>query len=113
VVNDHIRTIAAGLNAVVEGRDMTTVVFPDAEFRFYLDASVKERARRRFEQGVSKLDIEEIERSIAERDALDKNKEEGSLKIAPGAIYLDTSYLTLRQVYDTLVEKIHEKENEA
>jgi small subunit ribosomal protein S1 len=89
------------------------VVFPDADFRFYLDASVKERARRRFEQGVSKLGIEEIERSIAERDALDKNKEEGSLKIAPGSIYLDTSYLTLRQVYDTLVEKMNEKENEA
>jgi small subunit ribosomal protein S1 len=110
VVNDHIRKIAAGLNAVVEGRDMTTVVFPDAEYRFYLDASVKERARRRFEQGVSGLSLEEIEQSIAERDALDKSKEEGSLKIAPGAVYLDTSYLTLSQVYDKLIEKIHEKD---
>ncbi|MDR2048951.1 MAG: 30S ribosomal protein S1, partial [Treponema sp.] len=110
VVNDHIRKIAAGLNAVVEGRDMTTVVFPDAEFRFYLDASVAERAKRRFNHGVSGLNLEEIEQSIAERDALDKNKEEGSLKIAPGAVYLDTSYLTLSQVCDKLVEKMHEKD---
>ncbi|MDR0403169.1 MAG: 30S ribosomal protein S1 [Treponema sp.] len=113
VVNDHIRKIAAGLNAVVEGRDMTTVVFPDAEFLFYLDASAAERAKRRFEQGVSGLSLEEIERSIAERDALDKNKEEGSLIIAPGAVYLDTSYLTLPQVYDKLIEKIYEKDKQS
>jgi small subunit ribosomal protein S1 len=110
VVNGHIRKIAAGLNAVVEGRDMTTVVFPRAEFRCYLDASASERAKRRFEQGVSGLSLAEIERSITERDALDRNKEEGSLMIAPGAVYLDTSYLTLNQVYDILVKKIYEKD---
>jgi cytidylate kinase len=109
VVNGHIRKIASNLDAVVEGRDMTTVVFPGAEFRFYLDASVKERAKRRFDQGVSGLSLEEIERSIEERDAVDRNKEEGSLKIAPGVTYLDTSYLTLTQVYDKLVEKIQEE----
>jgi small subunit ribosomal protein S1 len=110
VINDHIRKIASGLNAVVEGRDMTTVVFPHAEFRLYLDASAAERARRRFEQGVSSLSLAEIECSIAERDELDRNKEEGSLTIAPGVIYLDTSRLTLRQVYDIVLKKIYEKD---
>ena len=110
VINDHVRKIASGLNAVVEGRDMTTVVFPNAEFRLYLDASAAERARRRFGQGVSSLSLAEIERSITERDELDRNKEEGSLAIAPGAVYLDTSHLTLRQVYDTVLEKIYEKD---
>jgi small subunit ribosomal protein S1 len=110
VVNDQVKKIASGLNAVVEGRDMTTVVFPSAEFRLYLDASVEERARRRFNQRVSSLSLAGIERSIAERDALDKNKEEGSLAVDPGAVYLDTSHLTLRQVYDTVLEKIHEKD---
>jgi cytidylate kinase len=110
VVNEHIRRIAAGCNAVVEGRDMTTVVFPDAEFQFYLDASVKERAKRRFAQGVSKLSLEEIEKSIAERDALDKNKEEGSLAVAPRALVIDTSGLTLNQVYGILIERINQKE---
>jgi cytidylate kinase len=107
VVNDHVRNLAAGLNVVVEGRDMTTVVFPGAEYRFYLDASIRERARRRFDQGLSALTLEEIEKTIAERDSLDRNKEEGSLVVGEGVIYLDTSDLTLMQVYDKLVEIIH------
>jgi small subunit ribosomal protein S1 len=106
VINDHIRRIAANVNAVVEGRDMTTVVFPRAEYRFYLDASSESRASRRFNQGVSRLTEEEIRKSILERDEIDKHKEEGSLMIAPGVVYMDTSDLTIVQVYDKLVEKI-------
>ena len=109
VVNDHVRKIAAGLNAVVEGRDMTTVVFPAAEYRFYLDASIKERARRRHAQGVSRLSLEEIEAAIARRDTIDRNKEEGSLMVGEGVDYLDTSHLTLTQVYDIIVEKLTRK----
>jgi cytidylate kinase len=107
VVNDHVRKIAQGLNAVVEGRDMTTVVFPHAEYRFFLDASIKERARRRHEQGISRLSFEEIENSIAERDTIDRNKIEGSLHLGSGVEYVDTSDLTLQQVYDTLIDRIH------
>ena len=106
VVNDHVRKIAGGLNAVVEGRDITTVVFPHAEYRFYLDASIGERAKRRFLQGTSALSLEEIEKSIAERDSMDRNKEEGSLLIGDGVIYLDTSVLTLNEVYDTLLSRL-------
>ncbi|MDR1278921.1 MAG: 30S ribosomal protein S1 [Treponema sp.] len=106
VINEHIRRLAGTLNIVVEGRDMTTVVFPQAEYRFFLDAGVEARARRRFEQGVSRLSLEEIRGAIAERDEIDKNKPEGSLKIAPGVEYLDTSGLTINQVYDKLIEKI-------
>jgi cytidylate kinase len=106
VVNDLIRKISEGLDIVVEGRDMTTVVFPLAEYRFFLDASVDARARRRYGQGVSKLGMEEIKRTLMERDEIDKNKAEGSLKIAPGVLYFDTSDLTINQVYDKLIEKI-------
>jgi len=106
VVNDLVKKIAAGLHAVVEGRDMTTVVFPHADFRFYLDASIKERAKRRYEQGVTSLSLEEIEKSIAERDSIDRNKPEGRLYVGEGVIYLDTSLLTLNQVYDTLLYRI-------
>ncbi|HOJ98209.1 MAG TPA: (d)CMP kinase [Termitinemataceae bacterium] len=105
-INALIRRIAEGKQVVVEGRDMTTVVFPDAEYRFYLDASPKARARRRYEQGVSQLSLEEIEQRIRERDEIDKNKAEGSLKIGEGVIYLDTSDLTIEQVYARLIEKI-------
>jgi small subunit ribosomal protein S1 len=106
VVNDLIRRIARGNNVVVEGRDMTTVAFPGAEYRFYLDASARERAKRRHAQGVSQLDLEEIQKTIEERDKIDKNKEEGSLKIAPGVVYLNTTDLTISQVCEKLIEKI-------
>jgi small subunit ribosomal protein S1 len=109
VVNDLIRKIASNRSVVVEGRDMTTVVFPNAEWRFYLDASADSRAQRRFQQGVSRLSMEEIKRSILERDEIDRRKEEGSLVIAPGVDYLDTSDLTIEEVYDKLVEKIKSK----
>jgi cytidylate kinase len=107
VVNDIIRKIARNLDIIVEGRDMTTVVFPDAEYRFYLDAPVEERARRRFEQGVSNLSLKEIKEAIAKRDEIDRNKQEGSLKIADGVKVFDTSLLTIEQTYDTLVEHIN------
>jgi len=106
IVNDLIRTLAQGRNIVVEGRDMTTVVFPDTPYRFYLDASADSRAKRRFDQGVSNLSLEEIKAAILQRDNIDMNKEEGSLKIAQGVQYLDTSDLTIFQVYDKLKDRI-------
>jgi len=106
IVNDLIHKLAEGQNAVVEGRDMTTVVFPDAKHRFYLDASADSRAKRRFDQGVSNLSLLEIKNAILQRDEIDKNKVEGSLKIAEGVQYLDTSDLTIVQVYEKLIESI-------
>ena len=106
IVNDLIRGLSQGRNIVVEGRDMTTVVFPDSKYRFYLDASPDSRAKRRFEQGVSKLTLPEIKNAILQRDEIDKNKAEGSLKIAEGVNYLDTSDLTIIQVYEKLIDVI-------
>jgi len=106
IVNDLVRKIAGTRNAVVEGRDMTTVVFPDAEYRFYLDASAEARALRRYNQGVSSLSIDEIREAILKRDEIDKNKLEGSLILAPGVEYIDTSGLTVNQVYDKLLMKL-------
>jgi cytidylate kinase len=105
IVNSMVKSIAEQRDVVVEGRDMTTVVFPEAEARFYLDASAESRAERRFGQQVSSLSVDEIRQSIEARDELDRNKPEGSLKLADGVTYLDTSYLTINQVYDRL-EKI-------
>jgi cytidylate kinase len=106
IVNDIIRKIAERIDIIVEGRDMTSVVFPDAEHRFYLDASIEERARRRFEQGTSNLSLEKIKEAIIKRDEIDKNKRQGGLKIAAGAQFFDTSLLTIEQTYDKLIEKI-------
>ena len=105
IVNDFIRILAKGRNIVVEGRDMTTVVFPDTPHRFYLDASADSRAKRRFDQGVSNLSLEEIKTAILQRDEIDSNKVEGSLKIAEGVQYFDTSDLTIFEVYERLIER--------
>jgi small subunit ribosomal protein S1 len=107
IVNEKIREVARATGVVCEGRDMTTVVFPDAEGKFFLDASVAARAKRRFDQGTSSLSLAEIESSIAARDEVDRNKKEGSLKIAPDACYIDTSDLTIDSVCDMIISKIH------
>ena len=106
VVNEKIRHITQSLSIVCEGRDMTTVVFPEAEHKFYLDASIDVQAERRFKQGVSNLSLEEIKESIRKRDEIDKNKAEGALKIASDAVYIDSSYLTIEQVCEIIINKI-------
>lgn len=109
LVNDRMRTIVKSLSVICEGRDMTTVVFPDAEFKFYLDASIDVQAKRRFDQGVSNLSLEEIKASILKRDEMDRNKSEGSLKKSPDAIYIDTSDLTINDVCEIIENKIKSK----
>lgn len=106
LVNDIMREITKSLSIVCEGRDMTTVVFPMAEHKIYLDASAEVRAKRRFDQGVSDMTLEQIKESIEKRDEMDKNKKEGSLKIAPDALYIDTSNLTIDNVCAIILKQI-------
>jgi len=106
IVNEVVRRLAQGKDAVVEGRDMTTVVFPDAELKFFIDASTEERARRRFAQASSSMSYERILENIKMRDAIDRNKKIGALKIARDALYLDTSDLTIEAVYEKVYSKI-------
>lgn len=101
---------AAGKGAVLEGRDIGTVVFPDAYKKFYLDASIEERARRRhkelFESGV-KADLARIEKDIRIRDEKDKTRKVGTLKKAAGAIFIDTTDLTIPKVLEKVLAYIH------
>jgi len=106
LVNDLMREITKSLSIVCEGRDMTTVVFPNAEYKVYLDASAEVRAQRRFDQGVSDMTYEEIKESIIKRDEIDKNKKEGALKIAEDALYVDTSNLTIENVCEIILKQI-------
>jgi cytidylate kinase len=94
------------ISIVCEGRDMTTVVFPDADYKFYLDASIDVQAQRRFDQGVSGLSLEALKKSIRTRDELDKQKPEGALQVAPDAHYIDTSHLTIDKVCAIIMSKI-------
>ncbi len=108
IINKKLRETGTRMDLVAEGRDMTTVVFPQAEVKVFLDASAQVRAERRFNQGVSSLSFKEILEGIEKRDKIDRNKEEGSLKIAEDAIYIDTSSLTLQQVCEKVSGKIRE-----
>lgn len=105
-VNEQVREIAKGMNIVTEGRDTTTVIFPDAEYKFYFDASAEIRARRRKEQQPDGPSYEEILESIIQRDENDRNKAVGALKIADNAIYIDTTDLTIKQVCDKVKKVI-------
>ncbi len=107
-INQKIAHLCADLDVVCEGRDMTTVVFPHAEVKIYLDATAEARSMRRFNQGYSEMSLDEITKSIQNRDEIDKNKAVGALKIAPDALYIDSSNMTLLDVYQRIIDKMEE-----
>lgn len=109
IVNRSLKNIAQHRDVVVEGRDIGTVVFPDAEVKIFLDGDIEIRTQRRFEQGISSLSREKIKKTIQSRDHSDKNKPVGSLKKAVGALYIDTSYLTIDQVCERVLFEIRKK----
>ena len=97
---------------VMEGRDIGTYVFPNADVKIYLDASIEARAKRRFDENVLKginMTYEEVINNIASRDKSDSEREVGALKIATDAIIIDTSNLTLEEVKQKIEEIIKEK----
>jgi len=103
------RKIAKAGSFVVEGRDITTVVFPNAEFKFYLDADPSTRAERRFnelkEKGIN-IDFEEMEKDLNKRDDADKKREVGALTLSKDATYIDTSKMSIGQVISAMLTYI-------
>ena len=102
---DLQRNMASDDDIIMEGRDITTVVFPDAEYKIYLDANVDERVDRRYLQNKEKgieSSKEEIKKSIIDRDYNDMHKVVGSLKRIPEQIYIDTSNMTIDEVVDEI-----------
>jgi len=100
--------------AILEGRDIGTVVFPDAGRKFYLDASVAERAQRRFKELKEKgmeINLKQIEKDIKIRDRKDKTRPVGALKKAKDAILVDTTKLTIQQVVDKVLLHCHCEES--
>ncbi|WP_311482128.1 (d)CMP kinase [uncultured Anaerococcus sp.] len=99
---DLQRKIAENTSFILDGRDIGSVVFPNAKYKFYLTASALTRAKRRYDQGESEMTVEEIEKSIIKRDNYDSNRKVSPLKVAEGAIIVDSSDLNIKQT----VEKI-------
>ena len=111
VMREKQREMANKGSIVMEGRDITTEVFPDADYKFYLDASVEERARRRQlqneEKGI-KSTYEEVKAAIEERDYDDMHRPVGSLTRTDEQIYIDSSDMQIEEVIDKILSIVGE-----
>ena len=112
------RKMASKHSVIMDGRDIGTYVLPDADVKIFQIASVETRAVRRYDENISKgipCTLEEIENDVRKRDYIDSHRDFAPLKCAPDAITLDTSFMTVQEVVDAIIDiinrKIKEKEN--
>lgn len=106
------QTLAKENDVVMDGRDIGTVVLPNAQAKIYLTASVEERARRRFEEYKNKgmdVDIEELKKEIAQRDHQDMTREIAPLKQADDAVLVDSSDMNIDEVTKAIMDIIKER----
>jgi len=105
------RKIAENKNVVVDGRDIGTTVFPKAFIKFFLTASVEERARRRYNELSVKenITLDEVKKQIIQRDYIDSNREASPLRKAEDAILIDTSGKNIDEVVSEMLYYISEK----
>lgn len=107
---DLQRKMSGKKSVVLDGRDIGTVVFPNADYKFYITASVDVRARRRYEEelqkGISNLSLDEVKKSMENRDYIDSNREVTPLRKADDAIEIDTSYMSIEEVLEKILSYI-------
>ena len=106
------RKIAEGKDVIMEGRDIGTTVFPNADVKIYLDATPEERAKRRMIQNQEKgieTSYEEVLENIKDRDKRDSTRKVAPLKKAEDAIYIDSSDMTIDEVVNKVITLIKEK----
>jgi cytidylate kinase len=118
VMVEHQRAIglAAPNGCVLEGRDIGSVVFPNADIKFFLTAKPEARARRRFEEDKTRGRLSTYEQTLAEineRDERDVSREDSPLTISEDAVVIDTSELDLSEVFEQMLGKINEKKASA
>jgi len=108
------REMASNGNVIMDGRDIGTNVLPDAEVKFYLIASVDERAKRRYEENIKKgipTTLEQLKKEIAERDRRDMEREHAPLKQAEDAIAIDTTSLSIEEVVSQMLKHVNKVRN--
>ena len=111
-LNDIFRKQAEHQDVIMEGRDIGTYVFPNANVKIFLDASLEERVKRRIKQNEElgiEMTYEEIEKNMKQRDLDDKTRKIGALKRAEDAIYIDSSNLGIEEVADKIIDIINKK----
>jgi len=109
------RRLGNSKDSVLDGRDIGTIVFPDADIKFFIDADSSERANRRFKELIElgqNVTIEDVEADLNNRDRIDSTREFAPLRKADDAIYVDTTKLTIKEVVTRLLAKIDLKHNE-
>lgn len=112
----HQRTLGENskTGAVLDGRDIGSVVFPNADVKFFLTAKPEARARRRFEEDQAKgraVSYEQTFEEIKERDERDVSREDSPLSIAADAVVIDTSEMDLTEVFEQMITTVREREN--
>ena len=109
LVNKVIRTAAQKVGLVTEGRDIGSVVIPDADFKFYLDANPEIRAKRRFDELMGKTPYEQILNDVIARDKQDSERKIAPLKRCEDSIYIDSSYLDIDEVCAMILKEVEKK----
>ena len=116
IVREHLaymqREMAKSIDVIMEGRDIGTNVFPNADVKIYIDASAEERAERRFRQNKENgIDIpfEEILKNVKERDYIDSHREIAPLTKAPDAVYIDSTGMSIEEEAEAVIKVINEK----
>jgi len=103
------QAMARASGVVMEGRDIGTIVFPETPLKFYLDASTRERARRRrkdLEQAGFPVNLDDLEREVRDRDERDSSRSESPLKRVKDAMYIDTTAMSAEEVVQAICERI-------
>lgn len=111
---DLQRDIAKEGNYILDGRDAGSVVFPNADYKFYLDASLEERAKRRYKEELSKevdISFEAVKEGIKKRDKYDCNRKDSPLVVPENAIIIDTTNMTIDEVAEEITDIFLNKKN--
>ncbi len=112
-ITDELRALTRFGNLIIEGRDITTAVFPDTPARFYLEADPAVRAQRRqleeVQKGVANQSVEAVKESLLARDKIDSSRACAPLRKADGVYAIDSTYLTLEQVIQTVIDALPEE----
>ena len=111
-ITNGLRSLTRFGNLIIEGRDITTAVFPDSPARFYLEADPEVRAARRqleeVQKGIANQDVEAVKASLLARDKIDSSRACAPLRKADGVVAIDSTYLTLEQVIQTVIDALPE-----
>ncbi len=107
------RELGTRENVIMDGRDIGSVVFPDAEVKFFMTASPEVRAKRRYDELVQKgekVDYKDVENNVRQRDYLDEHRQESPLKKTEDAVLIDNSHMTIEEEVEYMLETIRHKQ---